>query len=473
MPTAPPTSLDWRAWLDRYASAYVAAPLAARHLRVWGWFAALTKGERPRPLAEIWPRGGGKSTTIELATAWAGHSGRRAFALYVSGTQAQADRHLQAIGGLLEAAGLPRAVNTYNQSKGWTQQLLRAGNGFNVLSYGLDGQSRGAKLDEYRPDLIIFDDVDNRHDSEALVAKKIATLTESIMPSGSADCAIVFVQNRIHAQSVASMLADGTADFLLDRLPVQEEPAVIGLQYEQRALPDGTRRYVITDGAPTWEGQSLAVCEQQINDWGRMAFEREAQQNVRRAGGGLWDEARDIAPHRCSGHPPLVRVVIGLDPSATAGGDAAGIVAAGLGADGHGYVLSDRSLRGSPGAWALEAVAAYGAHRADLLVAEDNNGGEMVEVTIRTVDHAPPVKRIHASRGKLTRAEPVQKLYEEGRVHHVGYFSALEDELTTWRPGQPSPNRLDALVWALTELMLNGAPARPVAPRRVENRWRV
>lgn len=459
--TIPPCPTDWRAWRARYAASYVRASDAPRHERVWAWFAALARDVRPRPLVEIWPRGGAKSTTIELATAHVGHKGARRFALYVSETQAQADKHLQAIGAVLERIGIPRATTSYNTSKGWTQQMLRAANGFNVVSFGLDAASRGVKLEEYRPDLIIFDDVDGKHDTPETKRKKLETITETIIPSGSADAAIVFVQNLVYDGSIASDLATGRADWLLDRLPVVVEPAAHGLAYEQRPQPDGGYRYVVTAGEPTWAGQDLATIERQINDWGRRAFEREAQQNVRRTGGGLWDYERDIAPHRVAQAPPLVRVVVAVDPSNTAAGDEAGILAGGVDARGHAYVCLDASLQGSPGAWALEAVKTYHLLKADALVAEDNNGGEMVEVTIGTVPNAPRVKRIHASRGKLTRAEPVQRLYEDGRVHHVGVFDALEDEQTTWRPGMPSPNRLDALVWLVTELCLGAEGWQP------------
>lgn len=409
---------------------------------------------RPRPIVEIYPRGGGKSTTVELGTAYAGHAGKRRFALYISETQAQADKHVGAIGAILEGAGIPRAVNVYNNSKGWTQQLLRAVNGFNVVSLGLDAASRGVKLEEYRPDLIIFDDVDGRHDTPETKRKKIETITETIIPSGSADCAIVFVQNLVYDGSIASDLAFGRADWLLDRLPVVVEPAAHDLVYEQVSQEDGTYRYRVMGGVATWEGQDLATIERQLNDWGRRAFEREAQQRVKRTGDGLWSEARDIAPHRVTELPPLIRIVVAVDPSATSDGDEAGVIVAGIDDRRHAYVFDDRSVAGSPLVWATAAVTGYQVHRADALVAEQNNGGEMVAITIGTVLGAPPVALIHASRGKLTRAEPVQKLYEDGRVHHVGMLDALEDELTEWRPGRPSPNRLDALVWAITELLL-------------------
>ena len=164
------------------------------------------------------------------------------------------------------------------------------------------------------------------------------------------------------------------------------------------------------------------------------------------------------------GFPPdMVRVVVAVDPSATGGknADEAGIITAGLGADGHGYILGDDTIRASPHGWGSKAVLAYHTHNADRIVAETNNGGEMVELTIRTVDNAVAYKAVHASRGKRTRAEPVAALYEQGRVHHVGTYSKLEDEMTDWVPGDPSPNRMDALVWALHELMLE-KPKRKV-----------
>lgn len=173
----------------------------------------------------------------------------------------------------------------------------------------------------------------------------------------------------------------------------------------------------------------------------------------------LWKRAL-LDETRVTKAPDLVRIVVAIDPSATSGGNEAGIVAAGLGADGHGYVLDDRSLQGSPHAWASAAVALYHTLKADRLVAESNHGGEMVSTTIGTVAHAPPVTLIHASRGKYTRAEPVAALYEQRRCHHVGTFAALEDEMCNWVVGDDSPNRLDALVWSLTDLMVSHEPSK-------------
>jgi len=181
--------------------------------------------------------------------------------------------------------------------------------------------------------------------------------------------------------------------------------------------------------------------------------------------GALWNREM-LEALRVSQMPALTRIVVAIDPSISGSIDAdeAGIVAAGLGVDGHGYVIEDATIRGLPSQWAMAAVSLYNKHRATDLVAESNQGGEMVRLTIGTIKGAPPVKLIHASEGKVARAQPVVAQYAPvdadglplpGRVHHVGFFPELEDELCNWLPGMKSPNRLDAVVWALTELMLD------------------
>ena len=175
--------------------------------------------------------------------------------------------------------------------------------------------------------------------------------------------------------------------------------------------------------------------------------------------GAAWMRA-DIDTHRVTAAPELTRIVVGVDPSVTSKSDSAecGIIVAGLGVDGHGYVLADHSRRDTPKAWATEAVTAYHAHNADRLVAEVNNGGEMVELTVHTIDTNVSYKPVHAQKGKAARAEPIASLYEQGKVHHVGRFDELEDQQCSYIPGAESPDRLDALVWALTELMLAAQP---------------
>lgn len=198
---------------------------------------------------------------------------------------------------------------------------------------------------------------------------------------------------------------------------------------------------------------SAEAIDELAQDMTALAYRMEIEaQDVDEAPGALWTRAI-IEEARVFDCPDFDRVVVGVDPSATATGDEAGVITVAKGF-GHGYVLEDSSVQGSPTTWAQAAVDAYHNWRADRIVAEANNGGEMVRLTIATVDPTVPVKLVHASRGKRTRAEPIASLYEKARVHHVGNFEKLEDECCLWLQGDDSPNRMDALVWGLTELNL-------------------
>jgi phage terminase large subunit-like protein len=195
------------------------------------------------------------------------------------------------------------------------------------------------------------------------------------------------------------------------------------------------------------------------------------------AEGALWQRGT-IDKHRLAFtndaelRAKMKRIVVALDPAASSEEGAAehGIVVDGLGHDGHGYVLEDLSAHLSPDGAARKAIAAYDRWQADRIVGEVNNGGEWIGTTVAATAkamHSEGLRKsghvaytaVHASRGKQTRAEPVSALYEQGLVHHVGAFAELEDQMCTWEPlsGQRSPDRLDANVWGLTELMLGGA----------------
>jgi predicted phage terminase large subunit-like protein len=186
---------------------------------------------------------------------------------------------------------------------------------------------------------------------------------------------------------------------------------------------------------------------------------------------------QDIERLRVREHPPLLRVVVAVDPAVSTGegADETGIIVVGLGYDLHAYVLDDVSGRYSPAEWARRAIDVYHARRADRIVAEVNQGGDLVVANLRAVDPRVPCKGVHASRGKQIRAEPVAALYEQGRVHHVGLLAKLEDQMCAWDPSAPpgrrrrsegatadhrsaSPDRMDALVWGMTELLLEAQP---------------
>jgi phage terminase large subunit-like protein len=179
--------------------------------------------------------------------------------------------------------------------------------------------------------------------------------------------------------------------------------------------------------------------------------------------GALWTHALIDAARLTAAPGALARIVVAIDPAVSSGeeADETGIVIAGRDASGHGYVLADASGRLAPAEWARAAAAAYRAHRADRVVAEVNNGGDLVEATLRVIDPAIAFRAVHASRGKAARAEPVAALYEQGRVHHLGAFPALEDQMCALAPDFDgaaqgwSPDRVDALVWALTDLFID------------------
>ncbi len=215
-----------------------------------------------------------------------------------------------------------------------------------------------------------------------------------------------------------------------------------------------------------------------VHDMTQRAIRQEIDAiDLEDAPGALWT-FDTIENARVETAPQLTRIVVPIDPSAssTDSSDEAGIVPVGRDAQGHGYVLKDYTLRGTPAEWATKAICAYVILRADKIVGEGNNGGEMVEtvikgITIETVraelikmgqhgdlaiaGKSVPYAMVWASRGKATRAEPASALYQQGKIHHVGPLPLLEEEMTGWVPGTgKSPNRVDSLVWGLTELKL-------------------
>jgi len=185
--------------------------------------------------------------------------------------------------------------------------------------------------------------------------------------------------------------------------------------------------------------------------------------------GALW-KRKNIDDLRVVKAPEMRRVVVAIDPAVSSNADSAetGIIVAGLGVDGHGYVLADYSLSDTPAKWGHAVITAYNAHRANTIIAETNNGGDLVGANVLmaagNAGQLVHFQKVHASRGKQVRAEPVAAIYEQGRIHHVGAFAQLEDQLCDWDPagGGDSPDRLDALVWAFFHLM--------VEPREVSRR---
>ena len=212
-----------------------------------------------------------------------------------------------------------------------------------------------------------------------------------------------------------------------------------GSTFENTALPDAFISHI----KERYDGSRL----------GRQELYAEILSDNQNA---LWKRS-DIDDHRVMTAPELKRVVVAIDPATSATGDHTGIIVAGVGYDDHGYILDDLSIQGSPKQWAERAISAYHKYKADKIIAEKNNGGDMIESVLKTIDPNIPYKSVTATRSKQTRAEPVASKYEQGKVHHVGFFAELEDEMCEWEPSnRNSPDRMDALVWNLTEILLNG-----------------
>ena len=199
--------------------------------------------------------------------------------------------------------------------------------------------------------------------------------------------------------------------------------------------------------------------------------------------GALWHLEQVEMWRKQSNLPDMQRVVVGVDPSGSrdldnAANDAIGIIVAGLGVDGIGYVLEDLTCKAGPATWGAIATMAYDRHRADRVVGEENYGGAMVEHVIQTARKHTPYKSVKATRNKVVRAEPIAALAETGKIRHAGFFDELEDELLAFTThgytGENSPNRVDAYVWAFTELfgeIVSGPPETRQGKRPAPN-WR-
>lgn len=435
----------------------LSAGFAPHHEQAWEWAASLVPGVSPPTFVAAWNRGAAKSGTFQGWCCWWAFTLRRRFVLVVTETQEQATKFVSAVAETLEANGIEPARNPLGASRGWRKDMIRTADGFNLVAVGWDVATRGIRLGELRPDVILFDDVDGRLDTPQATEKKRTILTQTFLPAGAPGLAVAFGQNVIKADGLMDQLVKGTADFLTDRI-VSYVQAVVGLRIDFREEASGRRVPYIAEGASSWpERLTIAALNGFLAAMGVRAFLREFQHDVAEQGGGLWDGTPIVLWDKPA-LPDFFSVVVGVDPSGSARGDEVGIVTAGafwlpdklIGI----LVLDDDSDKLSPEQWARQAVAAAKKWDADCIVAEANFGGEMVASVIRQVPGAPKVELVHASRGKLVRAEPVQQAYEQGRAWHRAYFFKLEGEMRSWHPGSgmPSPGRLDGLVWAIIRI---------------------
>ncbi len=440
-----------------YPNAF-SAPFAPHHANFWEWLWALEKGVRPDPYINIWARGGGKTTNLECAVVAVAAKGTRRHALIVCETQDQADGVVSNIAARLESNRVERfypslaerRLNKYGSSKGWRRNRLTTASGLTVQGAGLDKSVRGLREEDDRPDLILFDDVDNKLDTERATERKIAVLTTSILPAGSPDVAILGVQNLIIPHGIFSRLAglsEEQADFLTGRVVSGPVPAVEDLEVEEQTREDGRKRYVIVGGTATWEGQNLAKCQEQMDDEGLTSFLQERQHEVVDTGGGMYAHVEFV---RCdwSEMPQLERITLWVDPAVTNkdDSDAQAINADGLGVDGKIYRLYFWEERTSPEA-ALRKAILKAVELGSLTVGvETDQGGDtwesvyarsadwLVERGYITVEQVPAFVSEKAGSGhgpKLHRQQQtVVTEYERGQVVHVrGTHLALEKAL--------------------------------------------
>lgn len=338
--------------------------------------------------------------------------------------------------------------------------------GYKVSTAGSKGTGRSDTIQLFHGSEVAYWPNADTHVAGALQAVPDEPGTEVILESTSAGR-----QGLFYERCAAAMRGEG--EYILVFIPWFWQP-----EY-RKPVPEGS----------TWNADELAYKEAYGLDDQQLAWRRSkivelnGIHNFRReypataeeafsaeVPGALWKRDQ-IENLRVRTTPELVRIVVAVDPS---GGDKErndeiGLIVAGIDAQKHGYILADHSGHYTPEVWGSKAVALCRQFKADRIVAEANFGGQMVESTIRVVDRNAPVKLVHASRGKQARAEPVAAMYEQGRIHHVGTLIGLEDEMVTWVPmtSTDSPNRVDSLVWALTELLVDGPGTAQIQPFRL------
>lgn len=473
---------EWRPWLGMLFPQFKS--FGEHHAFYWDWLFKIRPNVRCRPLVNVWPRGHGKSSSGEAGLVYLGGEEIRHYAWYIQEVQDQADNTLSNIRAVLESERVEgfyphlahAQMTKYGQRKAWRRNRIVTANGFTIDAMGLDTARRGARSEDQRPDLLIFDDIDGKHDSAATTRRKIETITTSILPAGSVDAVGLYLQNMIIPNGVVAQLVDGRADFLLDRIINGPIPAVEDLEYMQDEYEDGRRYWRITTGEPTWDGMDLRACEAKMNEWGLTAFLQEAQHDVNHSPGGIFSHLfyRHIAESEV---PPLLEIQVWGDPAVTATGDCMGIQADGIDEDGLIYRLYSWENNTSPDdvirRMIRKAVELWQRHQCMISIGlETNQGGDTWESLYYRIwdemlaDPNEPVtintprprylwaKATTATGGKTARAYEMLVDYERDLIIHVlGTHRVLEAAL--FRVYKTKPFDLaDAAYWSWKHLRM-------------------
>lgn len=467
---AEPPPNDWQGWLSAVFSGYLKPPYALYHAEYWQWLWQIEANVAARPFVAVWPRGFGKSTSVEAGVALCAARRTRRYALYVCATQEQADTHVSNIAGMLESppfakhfpATSRRKLGKYGNSQGWRRNRLRTEDGFTLDAIGLDTAARGAKVDEDRPDLIIFDDIDELLDSPGTVHKKEQLITKSILPAQAEHAAMLVAQNLIHADGIVARLANGSAEYLADRIVSGPHPAIANMITEER-----NGRTVITGGDPTWDAKPIPVLQDEMNKIGESAFRAEKQHEIDVFEGGIFSS---VAFRHCAWAdlPSFDRIVVWVDPAVTDTdqSDAYGIQADGLADNGDIYRLYSWEDRTSPEDAMRRAILKAVEFKAEAVGVETDQGGDTWRATynaawdalaasLKDKPRKPEFRQAKAGAGHGPKAERAARMladYERGRfVHVIGTHETLERALRRYLLRKPF-DLVDACYWSWNDL---------------------
>jgi hypothetical protein len=460
-------------WLLALAPTHCTRGFADHHERFWNWVWSIERGVKAKPYVAIWPRGGAKSTSAELAVVALGARRKRSYCLYVCETQDQADDHVANIASLLLGSEIEwaypdlgeRAMDKFGSAKGWRRNRIRTEAGLTVDAIGLDSAARGIKLESQRPDLMVFDDIDGELDSPYITDKKIKTITRKLIPAGSQDVAVLAIQNKVHDDSIFAQLADGRADYLRDRTVSGPVPAVWNMTYEER---EGS--YVITGGDPSWpDGMTIEACQGLLNEIGLTAFLAECQHSTVTEAGKMfshlnWKQMRVSEAEL----PTFKRVTVWVDPAVTStdNSDCQGIQCDGLGNDGYFYRLFSWEGRTTPLDAVRRAIIKAIEWNATTVGVESDQGGDTWKVVFDQaceqlrdegilIGLAPKFDSEKAGAGhggKMARAQRMLVDYERNKFRHLeGTTIMLERSLERFPKVKPF-DLTDASYWSWADL---------------------
>lgn len=446
----------------------------------WEWVFNIKRDIRPRPYVWIMPRGGGKTTNCEVTPILLGAENVRSYCWYIQETQAQSDKRITNIMNKLESIYMAthyplmseRWIGKFGNVGGWRRSFVKTASNIIFEAVGLDKAARSSKEGDARPDLVIIDDVDSKFDTPRATQKKLDLLTHTLLPAADSNAVIIFVQNLVHPNSIASRLAkEDNIEFLQDRIISGPHPALenfVSIKLWDEEL--GRNRDTIVQGTPLWKGQNIDACQSYIDTFGLSSFKAECQHKVQNIGNSVWSK---VEFHRCfiEDVPELEIGCVWCDPAITETDESAcyAIQADGLGVDEKIYRFMSFEERSSPLStvktmiiWAVELKFSY-------CGIETDQGGDTWEVVYNTAwrelcedaDYSnitestpkPEFKQAKAGAGfgsKAHRNSLMLTAYETGNVVHViasdNYHETLENSLLRFLKIKPY-DLADAAFW--------------------------